>query len=236
VFNSDVECESGFEVFQDQLQVWAECGHVSLGWSFTPGAADLVGNLMSTDVLEVSIANLYIEPEPEPAPEPAQPSNPVSQEPIASEPVVSEPVVSEPVVSEPVVSEPVVSEPVIVVEPVPAPSPETVVEPPTLILPEPVAEAELVGSEEDTEILFESEVPIQSQDEQPVIEADPLVEPEPTSEPLIVGEQSEDELSQTVASPAVFEPEEQGQLPLLLLVVIGVAALLGFGAWRLSGR
>lgn len=236
VFNSDVDCETGFEVVEDALQVWAECGHGSLGWSFTPGAADLVGNLMPTNPLEISIANLFIEPEPVTEPEPAPSAEAPAQPAPPSNPVLPEPVVSEPVVSEPVVSQPVVSEPVIVVEPVPTPSPEAVVEPPTPIQPEPVAEAVVVGSEEVTEMLFESEGPMQSQEEQLSLETDPLVEPEQAQETLVVSDAATDELSQTVASPALFEPEQQGQLPLLVLMVIGVAALLGFGAWRLSGR
>lgn len=231
-FSSDADCESGYEVSLDAIGVWAECGHASLGWSFVPGAADLAGNLMSPDPIEVFIANLFIEPEPEPepvqiveAPTPAPPADPAPPG-----PAVSEPVVSEPEVIEPEVIEPEVSEPVIALEPEPEPSPITEPE------PEPAAEVVQVGQGDTTETLFEFVAPIPTVVEPTPIETEAAAEPDEPPVQVVASPEPGVELSQTVASPVEFQPEESSQLPLLLLVLIAAGVLLGVGAWRLSGR
>ena len=239
VFSSEVDCENGHEVTENAIGVWAECGHASLGWSFLPGASDLAGNLMSAEPIEISIANLFIEPEPEPEPEqePVQIVEAPTPAPPAS-PAPPEPAVSQPEVSEPVVSEPVVSEPVITVEPVPSPTPEVVIEPPTATEPEPepAAESVQVEQEEVTETLFEFVAPIPTEVEPTPVETEVAAEPDETPLQMVASPEPAVELSQTVASPVEFQPEEPSQLPLMLLVLLAAGVLLGVGAWRLSGR
>jgi hypothetical protein len=239
-FLSELECTTTTNALEAAIEVQAECGYASGSWSFTPGAADLVGNAMAPETLTVSFANLEPEPEPEPeVPEVVEVPIVIEPTPPPAPPVIQVPEVLPPVAQEPVVDEPVVQEPVQVApEPVPAPeieqlpviSPEPVEQfaPESVEVKLPAAPTREIRVEVESEVDEGIESPVETVEEVPV---------EPTVVPTDVDwELQEQEIE--LATPIVGEPlaPEPASFPWTLVLLALFVGLLGFGVFRFSGR
>ena len=229
-FASTADCETGNELLDDQLLVWAECDYASLEWSFAGQVWDLAGNQMQQTSLTAQVSHegpeVVAEPAPQPAPSPVVISPPrrisiptpvvVAPPATESEPLTQSSAISQ---SEPVSASPETSSAEAPVQAAVESEPET--QSPISV---PISQPEPLSSIPVEEIdELEVFVPIE---EIRVIQ-EPTAEPQasPTDEPLV---------AQPVAGPAL-ETEQPGfpWLPVGLMLGLGV---LGFGAWRFSGR
>lgn len=225
-FASTDGCLDHVDVQPSQVLVSASCSHADLSWTITATAFDALGN--STEIASLSISHSNPAPAvvlPPPAPEvvyvPVIVEVPVPEVPTtppASElPEVSEPVTQSPVTeSEAVYEEPTSSSDQAILVTIPA---ELVLQVPaqTQVNTEVVETWELKVVEDESSV-----------DE--VAESELAVTTEPVSTETVAP------LAQPVLNEETTEPFEQPGFPWLpVLLVLGLG-VLGFGAWRFSGR
>ena len=217
-FASSAQCESSHEVLADHLIASASCGHSTINWSITARITDGAGN--ATELRDFSIGASNLAPVEQPAPVPVY--VPVIVEvPVAPIAIEQPKPTQSPVVTQP----PSVSEPVSESEVAERASESIVVATPKLDSPVLESAEPQVVEASEPEIVETVEVIAIEVTEEPAAEAKP--------EPEVV-ETQEPELAQAVIGPELeLEETTFPWLPILLVLGLGV---LGFGAWRFSGR
>ena len=204
---SSADCESGHQILEDRILAWASCDYSALSWAISANVRDLAGNQMSLTELSTSLTH-------------TRPQTAVVSQPVINEaPVV---IPAPPSESAQTISEAV--EPVTAAEATESP----VLSEPRAEQPSSIANPIAGGSSMDSlaNVVENALLPVQ-------LEADSSV-PEVTSAPLAEPLTQETQAPELVAGPALDLSDEQFPwLPIALVLGLGV---LGFGAWRFSGR
>jgi hypothetical protein len=217
-FASTAGCESELEEFAQEVKVSASCGHGNLEWSAAGLARDAAGNQLEISALSVQVSNPapVIPAAPQPVVVPVIPTPPPAPVIVAPAPIEEE---------NPVTSSPEADQSV---------QPETKSDLVTIIWPPAAASPSVpqASNVQSDSVVLESELAQEPEEELLLESDDSALVTEPVAQPSPIME--EQPLAQQVLGEEL--PLSEPAFPWWQVALLLGIAVLGIGAWRLSGR